>query len=217
MQEVPAFKQPALPSSSERAWTIKPSSQSSQSGVSHAWSPFDLPLKVRQAAVMRTEPSSIGRSKRRICCRHDLWQLHGLRIITRSHTYAASHVSPELQQAEGGPTAQRATKGVVMRAKMEYQGLGEEDREEVTLEEQAAWWLALKLRPGSSLLVRAVSLPAPCLCVGVLTCFSFDDVLLIIMLLSSLLGTLCAHRSPGYVLCAMASCCDRCAVKDHQM
>ena len=39
---------------------------------------------------------------------------------------------------------------------MEYQGATEEEGEEVTLEEQAAWWLALKLRPGCMLAVSTV-------------------------------------------------------------
>lgn len=55
-----------------------------------------------------------------------------------------------INSAEGGAPVPR---GVVVRAKTEYLGDTEQDLEETTQQEQAAWWLALKLRPGASLLV----------------------------------------------------------------
>lgn len=89
------------------------------------------------------------------CDRHDVWQLGGLRVITRSHVYASA-TSPEAQakQLDG---AEAAPKGMVLRAKMEYQGSTEGEAEEVTLQEQAAWWLALKLRPGCCLKVLSLT------------------------------------------------------------
>lgn len=79
-------------------------------------------------------------------CRHDLWRLGGLQIITRSFTTDMCSSN----DAEGTGHERR---GAVVRAKTEYLGCREEDLEEVTLQEHAAWWLAMKLRPGASLVV----------------------------------------------------------------
>ena len=105
----------------------------------------------------------INHYQQRCCaliCRHDLWELGGLKIVTRSFTNCIHAVLPhpeglKLPAQQGEEPSGR---GVVVRAKMEYQGCTEQELEEVTLQEQARWWMALKLHPGSALLVW---LPSP--------------------------------------------------------
>ncbi|KAK9806445.1 hypothetical protein WJX73_007663 [Symbiochloris irregularis] len=99
------------------------------------------PASVSAAAAPPPDPPR-GQPKRNV--RHDLWRLGGLQVVTRSFTTC------DREPAEGH---NQQPQGVVVRSKTEYMGCTEEDSEEVTPQEQAVWWLAMKLRPGASLVV----------------------------------------------------------------